>query len=83
MSHRTFANANSIEARQHLLDNRCEHAPKRHRVRQRSKRASAAKRTRVKHALAIYAAKAARYHAAVAAYWAGTRDGHPGVSIGA
>jgi len=77
MSHRSFKDATSIEARQGLLDNRCEHATKRHRTKARRKRLAAAKRARIKHALAMQEAAQRRYHAAVAMYWQGLIDRHP------
>lgn len=77
MSHRTFNDPNSIEARQALLDNRCEHAPKRHRTKPRTKRLAAAKRARIKHTLATQEAAQRRHHAAVRAYWTGETDTHP------
>ena len=77
MTHRTFDDPNSIEARQALLDNRCEHGPKRHRTRRRSKKRAAIKRQRAAHKVAIAGARAERFHAAVRAYWLGEREAHP------
>lgn len=77
MSHLTFDNPNSIEARQALLDNRSEHKPKRHRTLARRKRLEAAKRAQVKRHLAAQQAVQRRYHAAVRAYWTGASDSHP------
>lgn len=79
MSHRTFddPHGTSDKARQGLLDNRCEHKPKRHRTIGRRKRLSAAKRARIKHHLAVTAARVKRFKAAARAYWAGEADSHP------
>ena len=78
MSHRTFndPNGTSTEARQGLLDNRCEHGPKRHRTKARRKRLSKAKRQRIKHHLAMQAASRKKYTAKVRAYWQHEGD-HP------
>lgn len=78
MSHRTFndPHGTSTEARQGLLDNRCEHGPKRHRTKARKKRLSKAKRQRIKHHLAIQKASRIKHVTAVRAYWAGAGD-HP------
>lgn len=68
----------SIEARQCLLDKRCErNHPKRHRTKGRAKRLTAAKRDKIKHKLALRQASDRRYDEAVSAYWRGERDGHP------
>ncbi len=77
MSHRSFADPNSLEARQALLDNRCEHATKRHRVRKRQKALSAAKRARIKHVVGMALAARRRHTAAVRAYWTGQAEEHP------
>lgn len=78
MSHRTFndPHGTSTEARQGLLDNRCEHGPKRHRTKARKKRLSKAKRQRIKHHLVIQKASRIKHVTAVRAYWAGSGD-HP------
>lgn len=77
MSRLVFANPNSIEARQGLLDNRSEHKPKNHRTLKRRRALSAAKRAKVKHDNAIKKANRGRYLAAVRAYWDGSADVHP------
>jgi hypothetical protein len=78
VTHRTFDDPNSIEARQALLDNRCEDSkPKRHRVRKRSKKLAAKKRSRIKHANAVRAAAIAKLRAATRSYWLGLRAEHP------
>lgn len=78
MSHRTFddPHGTSTEARQGLLDNRCEHGPKRHRTKARRKRLSLAKRQRIKHHLEMRAASRRKYMAKVRAYWRHEGD-HP------
>lgn len=78
MSLRTFndPHGTSDRARQALLDNRCEHGPKRHRTMGRKKRISKAKRQRIKHRLAMMAASRTKWLAAVRAYWTGAGD-HP------
>ena len=78
MSHRTFDDPHSIEARQALLDNRCERLhPKRHRTRRKraaKARADAAAR-RLKEGQEIAARR--RFNAAVRAYWAGEAPENP------
>lgn len=78
MSHKTFddPHGTSDRARQGLLDNRCEHGPKRHRTKARKKRISKAKRQRIKHHLAIQKAARTKHLAAVRSYWTGSGD-HP------
>lgn len=79
MSHRTFADPTSIEARQSLLDGRCERAhPKRHRTAKRKSRAQAAKALAGKRKAALNAVAARRRQAIALAYWRGEReDLHP------
>lgn len=78
MTHRTFDNPHSIEARQHVLDNRCERKhPKRHRVQKRASAWRLAKRNAGLLKQAKNAARARRYKQAVRAYWAGERSEHP------
>ena len=79
MSHRTFndPHGKSLEARQGLLDNRCEHKTKRHRTIGRRKRLSAKKKAKIKHDNAIRLAKRRRYNVKVKAYWAGEVLEHP------
>ena len=74
----SFPDPNSIEARQALLDRRCERAhPKRHRTAKRKSRAAAAKRSAGKHkAAANLAAKRTR-DALVAAFYRGDRAEWP------
>ena len=78
MSLRTFDDPHGIgdRARQGLLDNRCEHGPKRHRTKPRTKRLSKAKRQRIKAHLERCNAEMRKYRAAVHAYWYGLSD-HP------
>lgn len=84
MTRRSFDNPNGIEARQHLLDNRCERKhPKRHRTRKRASKLSALKRSRIAAKLKAQNAKRAKFYAAVRAYWAGERDDLPPQLIGA
>ena len=79
MSQRTFSDPHgtSLEARQGLLDNRCEKGPKRHRTLGRRRRMSTKKKAKVKHALAIQKAANRRFHAMALAYWRGEREDHP------
>lgn len=79
MSRRSFddPHGTSDEARQGLLDNRCEGGPKRHRTKGRRKRLSAKKKAVIAHRNAIALARYRRRKALVRAYWAGTRDEHP------
>lgn len=78
MALQSFDDPNSDEARQHLLDRRCERKhPKRHRTIGRRKRLSIAKKKRVAHYLAQRDARVKTFKARAAAYWAGDRDEHP------
>jgi hypothetical protein len=79
MSHRTFndPHGTSLEARQGLLDNRCEHGPKRHRTLGRRKRLSAKKKAKIKAANAIRLVAFRRWKAKVRAYWSGAAEEHP------
>jgi hypothetical protein len=76
MSHRTFNDPSSDDARQSLLDNRCEHKPKNHRTLGRRRRLSKEKRQRIKERLAAKVASQRRYNAKVRAYWNNEGD-HP------
>ena len=78
MSHRSFDDPDSIEARQALLDNRCEHATKRHRVRKRAAQRKAVARRKAKQRLAAAMAGERKFHAAVRAYWSGDVGFAPG-----
>jgi len=74
----SFDDGNSDEARQFLLDRRCERIhPKRHRTMKRAKGISSAKRARIKHKNAMKARKISAYKAKVAEYWAGASEVHP------
>lgn len=79
MSHRTFddPHGTTLEARQGLLDNRCEHGPKRHRTLGRRKRMSAKKKSRIKAANAKRLAAFRRHKARIQAYWSGETESHP------
>ncbi len=79
MSRKSFddPHGQSIEARQALLDNRCEHKTKRHRTRKRSKKLSEAKRSRAAHRRAVNDAARRKKLAKARAYWQGKRDEHP------
>jgi len=78
MSHKTFddPHGTSDRARQGLLDNRCEHGPKRHRTKARKKRISAEKRRKIKVLLAKQNATRTKWLTKVRAYWLGLGD-HP------
>lgn len=78
MALQSFNNPNSDEARQHLLDRRCERKhPKRHRTKKRSVKQRAARKARGKARAALQAKARARHYEAVKAYWAGEADQHP------
>jgi len=79
MSHRTFddPHGTSTEARQGLLDNRCEHGPKRHRTKGRRKRISAKKKARIKHANGVRLAAFRKFKDRARAYWRGISEAHP------
>lgn len=75
MTLKSFNDGNSDEARQFLLDRRCErNHPKRHRTMKRKKVLAAKKRQRAQTHLAMRAAKIAKYKVAVRRYWAGLGD---------
>ena len=81
MTLKSFDDGNSDEARQFLLDRRCErNHPKRHRTLTRKKAISAKKRARVKHNLATRSRAIAKYKAAARSYWAGESDAHPALT---
>ena len=78
MSLRSFDNPNSIEARQFLLDRKCERLhPKRHRTGPR--KAANGRKKKARHAMADAIRKKARskYLAAARAYWSGDAESHP------
>lgn len=78
MGLQSFDDADSDEARQCLLDRRCERTHlKRHRTLNRARRLSAKKKQAVKHKVALRDANMRRHKTKVAAYWAGETDGHP------
>jgi len=78
MAHRSFPTANSLEARQALLDNRQERPhPKRHRTRRRSKALQAKVRRRAAVAQAQRAKALQRHRNAARAYWRGEAAEHP------
>jgi hypothetical protein len=78
MSHLTFSDPNSIEARQALLDGHSERKhPKRHRTAKRKSRASALKKLKAKQRAVLRLVAMRKFNAATRAYWAGERDAHP------
>lgn len=78
MSHRTFSDLNSIEAKQALLDNRCEaRKRKRHRVTRRSVKRKLELKSKRQHVIATNKVKFNRHMEAVRAFWAGQSDEHP------
>ena len=78
MSRRSYDDPNTIEARQGVLDNRCENRrSKNHRTRNRSKKLNAIKRARGKAKAAINLVRARKFKAACRAYWEGENDEHP------
>ena len=77
MTLRPFDDGSSDEARQFLLDRRCErNHPKRHRTRKRAKALSVKKRAKIKHMNATRARRLNAYKSAVRAFWRGEGD-HP------
>jgi hypothetical protein len=75
---KSFDDPNSDEARQALLDRRCErNHPKRHRTLKRAKALSAIKRQKIKAKIIMQAKLRREYLAASRAYWAGEGAGHP------
>lgn len=79
MSHRTFddAHGTSDVARQGLLDNRVEHAKKRHRTLGRRRRMSKTKKRRVELYLSKRDKARAKYLREARMYWCGQRESHP------
>lgn len=78
MSHRSFSDPHSIEARQALLDNRAERShPKRHRTRRKSAARAAQERLRRQHVQGTIAKRVRAFKAAARAYWAGESPEHP------
>lgn len=75
MALRSFENSNSEEARQFLLDRRCErNHPKRHRTQKRSKAISSRKRERMKALAALRVRARRRWLGLARAYWRGEGD---------
>lgn len=79
MSRRSFddPHGKSYAARLALLDNRCEHAPKRHRTQKRAKAIGAAKRRRAAHRRKVNDANRFKWLNAARAYWRGEDVDHP------
>lgn len=78
MTHRTFDNPLSIEARQALLDRRCERThPKRHRTRKRSIKQKARIKQRTGQRAVIKLAAVREMKAMTRAFWLGQTDIHP------
>ncbi|MDE2426319.1 MAG: hypothetical protein KGO96_10485 [Elusimicrobia bacterium] len=78
MPRRTFDDPSSTEARQALLDRRCERLnPKRHRTRKRSIKAREAARLRGLRKAEDNRRRRTLYKAAARAYWAGETMEHP------
>ena len=75
---KSFDDGNSDEARQFLLDRRCErNHPKRHRTQKRAKSLSKKKRQKIKHRNAVRARDLRSYIEKVREYWAGERENFP------
>ena len=75
MTLKSFDDPNSDEARQFLLDRRCERKhPKRHRTLKRRRAAGKKKKAKIAHRLAEKKRKHNRFKARVRAYWAGVGD---------
>lgn len=79
MSHRTFddPHGTTLEARQGLLDNRCEHGPKRHRTLGRRKRLSKKRKAKIAYANKVRLVAFRRHKAKIRAYWSGEAEEHP------
>lgn len=78
MGLQSFKNPNSDEARQHLLDRRCERKhPKRHRTKKRSVKQRAARKAKSLARAAVKQQERRSFHAKALAYWSGVADGHP------
>ena len=78
MALQSFNNPNSDEARQHLLDRRCERKhPKRHRTLKRSRALKAAQKSKSKARIAEQKKVRARFLERSRAYWAGLSSEHP------
>lgn len=78
MALKSFNDPNSTEARQHLLDRRCERKhKKRHRTLKRSRRIKAARKAKGVARAGEQRKARSRFLAKARAYWAGEADGHP------
>ena len=78
MALQSFDNSNSDEARQFLLDRRCERLhPKRHRTQKRAKARTEKQKAMSKAKADIKARAQKRFRDQARAYWAGKADGHP------
>lgn len=79
MSRRSYddPHGETVEARQGLLDNRCEKAPKKHRVKGRRVRRTAAKKRSIARKVELVNANRRRFQEKALAYWRGERDDHP------
>lgn len=78
MALQSFKDADSDEARQHLLDRRCiRKHPKRHRTRKRSLKQKAARKAKGAARVAANKRGRSKFLAASRAYWRGDRESHP------
>jgi hypothetical protein len=78
MGHQSFDDPNSLEARQHLLDRRCERKhPKRHRTLKRSRKQREMRKAKGLARAAENRRARAKYAAQARAYWSGLADEHP------
>lgn len=78
MGMQSFKDPNSDEARQHLLDRRCERKhPKRHRTKKRSAKHRAIRKAKVAARASSKLRERSAMLAKARAYWAGEADAHP------
>ena len=78
MGIQSFDDPDSDDARQFLLDRKCERKhPKRHRTMKREKALTGKKRAKVQHQVATRERNASNFKAKVRAYWLGLSECHP------
>lgn len=78
MALKSFDDGDSDEARQALLDRRCErNHPKRHGTKKRTKALAAKKKAQMKAKARARVVSFRQYKAKVRAYWAGESNEHP------
>lgn len=78
MAMQSFKDPNSDEARQHLLDRRCERKhPKRHRTLNRSRKVKAAQKRKQQAKMASAKKERSKFLKLARAYWNGAAEDHP------